>query len=71
VVAVVVHELAHVAGAPPDGLKTNPKWDAAEQSLLHCGLRAFYHLDERVKAGRTSAMSESPPPAPASEPASG
>ena len=58
VVAVVVHELAHVAGAPAEGFKTNPNWDAAEKSLLHCGLRTFYHLDER-----TTAMSEGPPPA--------
>ena len=67
VTAVVVHELAHVAGAPPDGLKTNPRWDDAEKSLLHCGLRAFYHLGERTKA---TAMSERPPPAIDSESAS-
>jgi hypothetical protein len=64
VTAVLVHELAHVAGAPPDGLKSNPRWDDAEKSLLHCGLRAFYHLGERTKA---TATSESPPPAADSE----
>jgi len=62
VVAVIVHELAHVAGAPADGLKTDPNWEAAEKSLLHCGLRTFFHLDEPK-----TALSESPPPAADSE----
>ena len=61
VTSVIVHELAHVAGAPPES-----KSDAAERSLLHCGLRAFYHLDDRRRA-----MSESPPPAVNSESAVG
>jgi hypothetical protein len=39
-------------------LKTDPNWEAAEKSLLHCGLRTFFHLDEPK-----TALSESPPPA--------
>jgi len=57
VVSVIVHELAHVAGAPSEW-----KSDAAERSLLHCGLRAFYHPSEQ-----RTVMSEGPPPAADSE----
>jgi len=57
VVSVIVHELAHVAGAPSEWYS-----DAAERSLLHCGLRAFYHPSKQK-----TATSESPPPAADSE----
>ncbi|MBU4298093.1 MAG: hypothetical protein L6365_02205 [Desulfobulbaceae bacterium] len=33
----ILHELAHVAGAP--GLRVAPKSLAAERSVLYCGLR--------------------------------
>lgn len=36
----LLHELAHVAGAP--GRRQDPKSLAAEKSLLHCGMRKYY-----------------------------
>jgi len=36
----LLHELAHVAGAP--GRRVAPKSLAAERSSLHCGLRRYY-----------------------------
>jgi hypothetical protein len=38
--AAIVHELAHVAGAP--GRDVDPRSLAAETSLNHCGLKRFY-----------------------------
>ena len=38
--AAILHELAHVAGAP--GRREDPKSNAAEKSLIYCGLRKYY-----------------------------
>ena len=38
---VLLHDLAHVAGAP--GRREDAKSLAAEKSLLHCGMRTYYN----------------------------
>ena len=41
--SVLVHELAHVAGAP--GRRDEPKSIAAETALLNCGLKKYFDQD--------------------------